>query len=116
MVAAIADGFTVSGDDDGSGEVVVTVRGELDIASAPALTDAFDELAAAGTPVTAVDLRHVSFMDSSGLSALLLGARTMPAGSRLQLRNPSESVLRVLTLTGMLQTFDVLSDDRGSGA
>lgn len=105
----MADGFTVATDDEAAG-VAVTVRGELDIATAPRLIDAFDDLAAGGTPAQVVDLRQVTFLDSSGLSALLLAARHVPDGARLTLRRPSDTVLRVLTLTGMLATFDVVTD------
>jgi anti-anti-sigma factor len=70
--------------------------GELDMAYT-------DSLAAAVTPLVeqpgdvVVDLEHLSFIDSSGLLALLRTADRISDG-RLVLRNPSEAVRRVLDL------------------
>lgn len=110
MVAAMADGFAVSFGEDADGTTVVTVRGELDVATAPGLIDTFDELRASGAPAIAVDLHQVTFMDSTGLSALLLAGQRVPAGVRLVLRRPSAQVIRLLTLTGMLAGFEIERD------
>ncbi|HVE99420.1 MAG TPA: STAS domain-containing protein [Mycobacteriales bacterium] len=110
MVASMADGFAVSFGDDGDGTTVLTIRGDLDIATAPGLVATFDELSGSGAPAIVVDMRQVTFMDSSGLSALLVAGRRVPPGTRLVLRRPSEQVLRVLTLTGMLDSFEIEDD------
>ena len=49
---------------------VVTIVGELDMAQAPAVGDLLDELAGSGNPIV-VDLTALSFIDSSGIHALL---------------------------------------------
>ena len=54
----------------GRGVAIVTVAGEIDIATAPRLRERLFELAAGGRPLVA-DLDRVSFIDSAGLSALV---------------------------------------------
>jgi anti-sigma B factor antagonist len=72
---------------------VVSVAGELDVATAPALADA---LAGTHGDVT-VDLRATTFADSAAL-AVLLAAR---AGRRMRVeRRTGGAVARLLALTG----------------
>jgi anti-anti-sigma factor len=59
---------------DEDGVVVLAPRGELDIATAGRLAEAADQVAA-DTPLLVVDLRAVTFLDSSGLRGLLLVRR-----------------------------------------
>jgi anti-anti-sigma factor len=77
------------------GVVVMTVRGEIDFASADALGAALD-----GVPRVehiVLDLSAVEFMDSSGLAVVLRQAmRRRDAGGTLQIRQPSQSVRRLL--------------------
>jgi anti-sigma B factor antagonist len=50
---------------------VLRLKGELDMGTAPALTDALHRLQHEGAHEIVVDLRELSFLDSMGLSALL---------------------------------------------
>jgi len=52
------------------GHAIVTAAGEIDISTVTLLRDCLFELAAAGRPLV-VDLDQVSFIDSSGLAALV---------------------------------------------
>ena len=45
--------------------VVISLAGELDIASAPELEHAIDHAAASGARLVIVDLRRLEFMDST---------------------------------------------------
>jgi len=56
------------------GYPVVTVAGEIDIATATRLRERLFELAASGRPLVA-DLDQVRFIDSAGLAALVGAAR-----------------------------------------
>jgi anti-sigma B factor antagonist len=57
------------------GHRLVGLRGELDMATAPDVAEAIDaELATSAGPF-GVDLTELSFIDSSGVRALVLGAR-----------------------------------------
>src|SRR5690348_16947787 len=50
---------------------VLTVMGELDLASAPALEDELEKAMNCGTECVVVDLRALEFIDSTGLSVLV---------------------------------------------
>src|SRR4051812_11873788 len=59
----------------GAGEVaVIRCEGELDMATAAKLIDAFDRVAVPQPAEVQVDLRGVEFMDSTGLGCLAHGA------------------------------------------
>lgn len=83
--------------------VVVTPFGDLDRDTAPQLRTV---LAAAADEVGGgrieVELRHVTFMDSSGVGALLAGHRSArSAGATLHVRGPSPAVRSVLDITNV---------------
>jgi anti-anti-sigma factor len=87
---------------------LITVVGELDIATCAELDDAVASVAPK-MDIT-LDLAGVTFIDSTSLQTIL-GARTSlaAAGRRLVLANPSHIVMRVLTLTGLLRSFELAS-------
>lgn len=99
------DVVSVSRDD----EVVVALRGEIDLATAPLLER---ELALA--PVRAaravlVDLERVAFMDLTGLRPLLsLAIRSRP-GHRVAITAGPPPVQRLLELSGMRRHFTVVA-------
>jgi anti-sigma B factor antagonist len=87
---------------------LITVVGELDIATCAELDDA---VASVGPKLDiTLDLAGVTFIDSTSLQTIL-GATTSlaAAGRRLVLANPSHIVMRVLTLTGLLPSFELAS-------
>jgi stage II sporulation protein AA (anti-sigma F factor antagonist) len=89
--------------------VIVNVAGELDPLTAETLDDQVDGLVLAGYPSVVLDLREVTFLDSSGLRALIRAHGEMARhGRSLQLRSPSQSVRRVLELTGLVDYLDVV--------
>lgn len=89
---------------------VISVSGELDLASSPALEEELERVAQSETQVVVVDLRNLEFMDSTGLSVLVRAhQRAEENGRRLGLVNGSQQVLRLLTLTGVADRL-TLSD------
>lgn len=79
----------------------MTVRGELDIATAGHLKSVLCPLLAGGRPVV-LDLAGVSFIDSSGLATLMAAVRAADAdGGELAIRAASASVLRVIEVSGL---------------
>jgi anti-anti-sigma factor len=58
----------------GDGSTVLSVSGELDLGTVPALKDALDRLAAAKRRVV-LDLRELMFMDSTGLHLIINAKR-----------------------------------------
>ena len=85
------------------GASIVRVSGEVDLASHEQLTDRLREAAAANGPVV-VDLSRCSFIDSSGIRALLLGERE---ADRFALAGAGEQVKRVLEMTGVGQAVPI---------
>lgn len=89
--------------------VVVTVRGSLDIDSAPVLTTTLDQVLDRPQPRVVVDLSGVDFCDSTGLSAFVVGhRRAAAAGGWLRLASPGEwmaGLLETLGLTGRLGVY-----------
>jgi anti-anti-sigma factor len=94
----------------GEREVVVTVVGEIDIATAPGLRDRLRSLVDAGLRDFVVDLVGVSFMDSTGIATFLgLHRRLCEAGGgKVTLRGPRASVAKVLELTGLRRVLLVV--------
>lgn len=90
-------------------EHVLTVVGELDVATAPALRQAFLTMLGSDTvPDVAIEASGVSFVDSSGLAVLLMAARRWSAeNKRLVLRTPSTPLVRVLDLLGVRRAFEI---------
>ena len=62
-----------------AGRSALTVRGELDIATAPLLITAAEMLLETSPPAVVVDLTPTVFLDSSGARALLVIARQSAA-------------------------------------
>jgi anti-sigma B factor antagonist len=82
----------------------VSVRGELDASTAPDLADLCHSVHADGTRELVIDLTDTSFLDSSGLRALI-DAHRLFAGGSLQLSHASEPVRRLLEITGLDDYF-----------
>ena len=96
----------------------VELAGELDLASAPKLEDELKRVEADEPPVVALDLQGLSFMDSSGLRAVLAAdARARDAGRRLILVRGDERVQRVLRITRLDERLEIVdSVDSLAGA
>lgn len=105
-------GFAYEVAQDG-GRVVVSMRGELDLAAAPALQRELLALVARPVATLTLDLRELTFLDSSGLGALYRTRQAAEAhGIPLQLEAVPDHVMRVLDVTAMTPLFD-LGSDRG---
>jgi len=89
------------------GHVVVTLRGELDIADAASVAAALAAIAAR-QPEIVVDLAGLEYIGSSGVAALARGRKhARHAGGDLLLAAPQHQVLRVLTLIRLIDVFPV---------
>ena len=89
------------------GVTVVTVSGEVDSSNCASLQAL---LASVGGPGSGrqvhVDLAGVSFMDSSGLRALIVGQRLIrDAGGSFRVVAASDSLRRLLDITGLAGPF-----------
>ncbi len=88
-------------------EVVVAPAGDLDMATAGQVEHQLTELRDVGFTDIMLDLRALTFMDSSGLNLLLSVHRRAEAdGHRFRLIEGSAAARRVFELTGTSDVFD----------
>jgi anti-sigma B factor antagonist len=87
---------------DPAGIPLVTIVGELDISSVPAVEAELERITASRPECVAFDLSALEFMDSSGIALLL---RTAQKAARIEVRNPSRIVQRVIQATGLGDVF-----------
>ena len=88
---------------------VVTARGEIDAFTAPALRLELQGLAdSQAAAVLVIDLSAVTFLDSSGLGALV-GAlrRVRERGGSLRIIRPHTPAARIFELTGLAEVLDL---------
>ena len=95
----------------GPGYVVVSVAGEVDVATEQDLRDELAAVLHDGPEDVVVDLGGVTFMASAGLG-VLLGARRVlgDGGRRLVLAAAHGDVAQVLTITGVSDVIPVTDD------
>ena len=107
------DARTISVDESHGDVIVVVVRGEHDIYTAPALRDRLDQaMAADGAQGLIVDLSSATFLDSSILGALLEARRQALEKSIGYVvclgEAPEPGVQRILEITGLVPVFPVV--------
>lgn len=85
---------------------IVTLTGEVDLHTAPALEQALDGVLALGGTGVALDLAEVSFVDSTMLGVLLsYRERLHNLGGELIVVTEDRRVLRTFELTGLDRLF-----------
>lgn len=91
------------------GQARLAITGEIDLATAPALLEAVaGVLHSDRQPAIVLDLAEVSFLDSSGLGALLQArAEVLAAGGRLTLASVAPGPGRVIAIAGLSGTFGI---------
>ncbi|MCW0212726.1 MAG: STAS domain-containing protein [Pseudonocardia sp.] len=88
------------------GVLVITVRGELDSATAPQVTEYLRQVTSPSVIALALDLSEVTFLASSGIQMLVTALRDdSGVDGALHLVAPSPAVRRILTLLGMDRVF-----------
>jgi anti-anti-sigma factor len=93
--------------------VRVRARGEVDLASRDVLDAQIRELWDAGWEHVVVDLREVTFMDSSGVHVLIGHDRhALEQGHTFSIIDGSAPVRRVLQLTAVDELLDHTVDER----
>jgi anti-sigma B factor antagonist len=87
---------------------LVAVSGELHVSTAPAFARGLEDAIARGATDVVLDLDAVEFIDSTGLTVLLNGLRSVTRRQghmALVVSNPT--VLRLFEVTGLDATFDI---------
>ena len=82
-------------------EVGIKLIGEVDIATARQVTDALTRISTDSE--VHFDLSELTFMDSSGLGAIVAYARSRNGAGPLVMLNPSDHIERLFVITGLDQ-------------
>lgn len=94
---------------DHDGVTVLTVTGEVDLATAPALETAIDTALDAGSNHLVVDLAAVSFLASAGMAALVAAHQRAVGKTTIALVAEGPATSRQLKMTALDQVFDLHS-------
>lgn len=87
---------------------VVTVVGELDVYTAPALRELLIELQHHGRVFLVLDMTAVGYLDSTGLGVVLGGMRRVSAhDGRMALVVPEGGIAKIFRITGMTNMLRV---------
>lgn len=102
------------------GQSVLEVAGEVDMHTAAELRDRIHEAIDAGERPVILDLSPLSFIDSTGLGALVSGLNHANAAEvPLRIVCPSERLLKLFRITGLHEVFALfptVADALGSAA
>lgn len=89
--------------------VIVTVHGEIDMASAPHLQSALEKVLRDAPPTVVVDMSNVGFLGSAGLSVLLAASEaTGSGGLRVVPSVAARRPIEVTALDRLLTMFDTV--------
>jgi anti-sigma B factor antagonist len=87
---------------------VLSVRGEVDVYTAPRLREKLVELVAQGNYRIVVDLEGVDFLDSTGLGVLVGGLKRLRShGGDMLLVATHQRILKVFEITGLTKVFSI---------
>ena len=90
------------------GRAVLSVRGEVDVYTAPRLRERLVELVAQGKHQIVVDLEGVDFLDSTGLGVLVGGLKRLRShDGDLALVCTQPRILKVFEITGLTKVFSI---------
>lgn len=89
-----------------AGSVVLAIRGEIDVYTAPRLRERLIELVKEGHRQVVVDLDQVDFLDSTGLGVLVGGLKRLRTNDGdLVIVCNQPRILKVFEITGLDKVF-----------
>src|ERR687888_625652 len=75
---------------------VISLRGEIDVYTAPRLRQALIDLVESGAKDIVVDMERVDFLDSTGLGVLVGGLKRVKSQDR---------IMKIFDITGLAKVF-----------
>jgi anti-sigma B factor antagonist len=100
-IAPVPTELSIQRNDEAEG-VVLTLCGELDLATAPGLEQRLQEILAAPPRRLLLDLSELTFVDSAGVSVLIRAKKEAEGnGCQMVLRRPTAQLHRVFALVGL---------------
>jgi anti-sigma B factor antagonist len=100
-----------------NGTATVFVHGEIDFANCDELAECVRQAVLDWSPpAVRVEVRAATFIDSTGLGALIEGYKaTVAIGSRFVVTNPTPVFRRVLEVTGLTELFGLAETEAEIG-
>jgi anti-anti-sigma factor len=96
---------------------VVAPTGRLDAVSAPSLHAQLQEMTESGSKRIVVDLAAVSFIDSTGLFAIIQGVRlARAAGGNLRIARPQAAIMLAINISNLEQVLRPYATVEAAGA
>jgi anti-anti-sigma factor len=99
------------------GESVITLSGELDMATAPDLVAVLDSEVerGLGSGDLLLDLAGLSFIDSSGIAVLVTGQQALiQQERRLSIRGARPHAMKVFEIAGLMELLNVATEPEDS--
>ena len=87
---------------------VITLRGEIDVYTAPRLRQALIDLVSRGATDIVVDMDKVDFLDSTGLGVLVGGLKRVKSNEGdLRLVVTQDRIMKIFDITGLSKVFPI---------
>jgi anti-sigma B factor antagonist len=87
---------------------VITLRGEIDVYTAPRLRQALIDLVSQGGADIVVDMDKVDFLDSTGLGVLVGGLKRVKSNEGdLKLVITQDRIMKIFDITGLSKVFPI---------
>lgn len=99
---------------DSGGQVTVSLKGELDLSSVGKVEEELKRVEAEGPSLLVLDLSRLTFLDSTGLRAVVTAdERARGDGRRLVIVRGPDAVQRVFSITRLEERLDMVDDASG---
>jgi len=90
------------------GIAVLSLRGEIDVYTAPRMRQAIVDLVDGGSLNIVVDMGQVDFLDSTGLGVLVEGLkRVRTRNGNLSIVITQDKILKIFDITGLNKAFPI---------
>jgi anti-sigma B factor antagonist len=87
---------------------VLTLRGEIDVYTAPRLRQAIVDIVDGGAQRLVVDMEKVDFLDSTGLGVMVEGLKRMKGrDGTLSVVATQDKIVKIFDITGLNKSFDI---------
>jgi anti-sigma B factor antagonist len=87
---------------------VISLRGEIDVYTAPRLRQALIDLVEGDATDILVDMTRVDFLDSTGLGVLVGGLKRVKAkDGSLEIVATQDKILKIFEITGLSKVFPI---------
>jgi anti-anti-sigma factor len=111
LIASVAVTILEVESEERNGLVHVALRGELDLSTVSKVQEELDRVEADGAPLVVLDLKNLSFLDSTGLRAVITAAeRAKEAGRRFVVVRGPDPVQRVFSITRLDDRLEMVDD------